>query len=107
MPSSSPDFWTLVLVLVVSAVSGVIGILNKIYQGRAYSIVWVASEFLAAILCGYLAYDTYPNIAQSLPSWVEMPMFVAACAHTGGRLLQFAGDALTAWGEIKSGGKND
>jgi len=105
MPNGSPDLWTLLIVLTISISSGVVSILNKIAQGRAYSLVWVASEFLAAILCGYLAFDVYPQIAPSLPSWVTMPMFVATCAHTGGKLLQIAGDVLTNYSDKFTGGR--
>lgn len=105
MPHNSPDFWTVVLVITVSIVSGVISILNRIAQGKAFSIVWVTSEFLAAILCGYLAFDAYPSAQAILPDWVSLPMFIAACSHTGGRLLQILGDIVTANAEKFGGGK--
>lgn len=91
MPNNNPDFLTLLLAFLVSVASGVVGILNKITEGRPFQIIWVVGEFIAAMLCGYLAYDSYPLVKQHTPEWVTMPVLVAACSYTGGKLLQVAG----------------
>lgn len=93
-PPNNIDAFTLISVLIISAVSGSISILRRIAEGQAVSIVWFLAEFLAAILCGYLAYDTYPAARAYIPDWITMPVFVAVSAHTGGRLLQIAEQTL-------------
>lgn len=90
MTPASPDLWTVVTVLVVSAVSGAVSITRRIAAGTAVTLVWVMSEFMAAILCGWLAFDSYHVAKDFLPDWVTMQVFVAVAAHTGGRLLQSA-----------------
>lgn len=107
MPNNNPDILTLITMLLVSIASGVVSILNKIAQGRAYDVVWVTSEFIAAILCGYLAYDTYAKIASDLPAWMGLPMFVSASAFVGGKLLRTLGDFVSTNLERFSGVKGD
>ncbi len=88
MNRPDPDTLTLLMVVVISALSGVISITQRIVRGTPASAVWFISEFLAAILCGWLAYDAYEVAQLFLPAWVTMPVFVAVSAHTGGRILQ-------------------
>lgn len=83
-------------VLGISAVSGVISIFRRISQGHAAGVFWFISEFMAAILCGYLAYDAFPVLNPYMPDWVTELAFVAFCAHMGGRLLQVSESALYA-----------
>lgn len=87
-PNIPPDIWTFILVMAISTISGVISITHRIVQGRTFKVAWFISEFLAAILCGWLAYDTYYHLYGTLPEWVTMPVFVAMASHAGGRLLQ-------------------
>lgn len=49
-------------------------------------MLWIISEFTAAILCGYLMYDIYPHL--KMPAWATLPLMVAISAHTGGRVFQ-------------------
>lgn len=105
MPKNNPDIYTLITVALISVASGVVGILNKVAHGHACSIAWVVSEFIAAVLCGYLAFDTYPAIVHMLPTWVGLPMFVAVCAYTGGKLLQTSGDLITSVANKQGGWK--
>lgn len=88
MTRPDPDVLTLLMVVVISAVSGIVSITQRIVRGAPASAVWFISEFLAAILCGWLASDAYPVAKLFLPAWVTMPVFVAVSAHTGGRILQ-------------------
>ena len=90
----SPDLWTILVVLIVSLLSGIVSITRRAAQGTPVKAMWLISEFTAAILCGWMAYDVYPRVAHLLPEWVTMIVFVAAAAHSGGRLLQGAGNIL-------------
>lgn len=94
MERPDPDILTVVLVLVISAVSGFVSITQRLLRGAPASALWFISEFLAAILCGWLAYDAFDVIHPFLPAWVTMPVFVAVSAHTGGRLLQVSENAV-------------
>lgn len=82
------DYWSLLGALIISTVSGVISIAQRIVLGQRATLIWVISEFLAAILCGYLMYDIYPKIAADLPKWATLPVLVALAAHVGGRSFQ-------------------
>lgn len=74
--------------LIISIISGTVSITRRIANGQPASIVWVISEFLTAILCGYLMYDAYPHIKPNLPEWTTLPLMVAFAAHAGGRMFQ-------------------
>lgn len=91
---SNPDLITVLTVFVVSVISGVVSITRKVVTGTPASIVWLISEFLAAILCGWLAYDTYDHLKPYLPDWITLIVFVSVCAYSGGRLLQTAEQIL-------------
>lgn len=95
MPQNSPEVLTFLTALIISVVSGSISILNRLVKGHSGGAMWVVSEFLAALLCGYLAWDAYPQIKPYLPGWVSLPIFIAASAHTSGRLLQTVSNLLT------------
>jgi hypothetical protein len=88
------DYWSLLGALIISTVSGVISIAQRIVLGQRATLIWVTSEFLAAILCGYLMYDIYPKIAEDLPKWATLPVLVALAAHVGGRSFQMFERAL-------------
>lgn len=89
-----PDLFTLVTMLLLSAVSGVVSITQRIASGRPATVIWVISEFLAAILAGYLATETYPYLHDYLPEFVRMSTFVSICAYSGGSLMRFAETTL-------------
>ncbi len=84
----APDLFSLIGALVISIISGSISIAQRIVRGQDASLLWITSEYLSAILCGWLAYDTYPAIQDSLPAWMTQPLLVAAVAHFGGRTFQ-------------------
>ena len=83
--NTNHDYWSLLGALIISIVSGVISITQRIILGQRATLIWVTSEFLTAILCGYLMYDIYPKIAADLPKWATLPVLVALAAHVGGR----------------------
>lgn len=85
-----PDIWGLVTALIISTVSGFISIARRILDGAPASCLWIISEFLTAILCGYLMYHVYPTIQSSLPEWFTLPVAIAIAAHIGGRVFQEA-----------------
>ena len=85
---NQPDFWGLVSALIISTVSGFISIARRILQGHPANVLWIISEFLTAILCGYLMYHAYPKIQPSVPEWITLPVAIAVAAHIGGRVFQ-------------------
>ena len=95
MANEAPtDFWSLLGAFIISTISGVISITQRIVLGQRATLIWVISEFLAAILCGYLMFDIYPKIQHNLPLWATLPVMVALAAHVGGRSFQGIEKAL-------------
>lgn len=82
------EFLPIIIVVVVSLLSGFISISQRITRGHPASLLWIVTEFVAALLCGYLMYDLYPMISDTLPNWATMPILVALSAHIGGRSFQ-------------------
>lgn len=93
-PENTPDYWSLAGALIISTISGVISITQRIILGQRATLIWAISEFLAAILCGYLVYDAYPAVQEDLPKWATLPVLVALAAHVGGRSFQMIEKAL-------------
>ena len=93
-PDNTPDYWSLAGALIISTISGVISITQRIVLGQRATLIWAISEFLAAILCGYLVYDAYPALQEDLPKWATLPVLVALAAHVGGRSFQMIEKAL-------------
>ncbi|MCM2973775.1 phage holin family protein [Larsenimonas suaedae] len=83
-----PDFQGMLGAFIISVVSGVVSIMQRIVRGHDANVLWIISEFLAAVLCGYLMYDSYFSIAKHLPGWMTLPVAIALSAHIGGRSLQ-------------------
>ena len=93
-PENTPDYWSLAGALIISTISGIISITQRIVLGQRATLIWAISEFLAAILCGYLVYDAYPALQEDLPKWATLPVLVALAAHVGGRSFQMIEKAL-------------
>lgn len=85
---NNPDLLAMLAALLISTISGFISIAQRIVRGHKASLLWVVSEFAAAILCGYLMFDTYPLLKPQLPEWLTLPVMVALAAHIGGRSFQ-------------------
>lgn len=83
-----PDLLDIVGALIVSIISGFISIARRITSGHPASPLWVISEFMTAILCGYLMYGAYPHIVHLVPNWFTLPIAVAFSAHVGGKIFQ-------------------
>lgn len=91
MPVIVPtDLWDLLGALIVSVISGFVSISRRIINGQKASLLWVISEFLSAILCGYLMYSAYPMLKPDMPKWFTLPVAIAVAAHIGGRVFQEA-----------------
>lgn len=88
------DYWSLLGAFIISIISGAVSITQRIVLGQRATLLWVTSEFLAAILCGYLMYDLYPAIQADLPKWATLPVLVALAAHVGGRSFQMMEKAV-------------
>lgn len=86
--NTPPDLWDLIGAIIVSVISGIVSISRRIIKGQKYSLLWVISEFLSAILCGYLMFTSYPTIVDDVPKWFTLPVAVAVAAHIGGRVFQ-------------------
>ena len=85
---NQPGFYDLLGALIVSVFSGIISISRRVANGHKASLLWVISEFMTAILCGYLMYSAYPHIHEFAPNWFTLPIAVAFAAHTGGKVFQ-------------------
>lgn len=92
--STPPDGIDLIVTFILSVISGTVSIARRILQGQPTSWLWVVSEFLIAILCGYLMYDAYGTLEPWLPKWVTLPVAVAVAAHSGGRIFQESEETL-------------
>ncbi|GEK52316.1 hypothetical protein [Vreelandella venusta] len=88
MPPPSPEWTSLLGAILISVISGIISITQRVARGHAPSFVWVCSEFLTAILCGYLMYNSYSSIEAYMPDWMTKGIAVAFVAHSGGRIIQ-------------------
>jgi len=82
------DFWEIIVALIISSISAAISISRRVLQGHAVSFLWITSEYLTAILCGYLMFNGYPEIQHLLPTGVTLPIAIAVAAHSGGRIFQ-------------------
>lgn len=88
LPPLSPEWTSLLGAILISVISGAVSITQRVARGHAPSFVWVCSEFLTAILCGYLMYNSYPEIQAYMPGWMTQGIAVAFVAHSGGRVIQ-------------------
>lgn len=85
---TNPDIWTYIAALIVSIMSGFISVSNRILKGHLVTTLWLVSEMLTAVLCGYLMFESYLKVTDILPNWVTPPVAIALAAYTGGRLFQ-------------------
>ena len=94
--NTGPEVWDIIGALIVSIVSGAISISRRVVSGYPASMLWVVSEFLTAILAGYLMFSAYPHIVDTVPKWFTLPVAVAFSAHVGGRVFQEIENGLVA-----------
>lgn len=91
---TNQQFWDLFGVLIISAMSGFISVGRRLMRKTDPSVLWVLCEFCACLLTGYLASGAYPEYREFLPKGVTLPVFVAICAHYGGRFFQLSEIAI-------------
>lgn len=87
-PNVPPDLSELLAAFALSILSGAISISQRVAKGHASTFLWIVSEFMTAILCGYLMFSAYPALAPHLPDYITLPIAVALAAHSGGRIFQ-------------------
>lgn len=87
---TDPDLWGAIGVFLLSAVSGLIAIANRLAAGQKFSWIWFSSQLAGALLAGYLVADAYPLIQAELPSWCTQPITVSLAAYFGGKLFSIA-----------------
>ena len=83
-----PEIASVIIVLIVSLISGLNSLVIKMKQGYKFSVLWFISEYSMCILFGFLAFDVYPTIKVYLWEWMTVWIFVAVAAHIGGRFIQ-------------------
>lgn len=96
-PDNQPNqqYWDLFGVLIISAMSGFISVGRRLLRKTDPSVMWIISEFTACLLTGYLASGAYSECKDMLPRGITLPIFVAICAHFGGRFFQFSELAIS------------
>lgn len=88
--SSDPNLWSALGALLIATVSGLIAIGNRLAGGYKFSWVWFFAQLSSAVLVGYLVWDAYPYLKDSLPAWVTQPLLVSVSAHYGGKIFSLA-----------------
>ena len=83
-----PEWMAMLGALIIAIASGFISIAQRIIRGHNASLLWVLSEFTAAILFGYLMYNAYPDLEPYLPPGITVLVAVSFAAHMGGRCFQ-------------------
>jgi hypothetical protein len=92
----SPETWGIIGAFCITIVSATVSILTRIISGHKVTFLWVFTEYLAAILFGYLVYHAYPVVAPILPDYITLPMLVAVAAHSGGKFFKEIEAALVS-----------
>lgn len=92
--NSFSEVVNVVVTLVISLISCFISISRRILKGHAVSFLWVISEFMSAILCGYIVYYSYPALDPYLPDYITPIIAITVAAHCGGRVFQEIEDVV-------------
>ena len=87
---SDPEIWSVVVSVIVAIISGLIAIANRLAAGQKFSWLWFLTQLGGALLAGYLMWDVYPVIKDSLPQWCTKPIMVSIAAHYGGKIFNVA-----------------
>lgn len=96
-PDNEPSYFAQVAgAIIISLTSGLISVGRRLLKGTGLPLLWVVTEVGAAVLVGFLAWDTYPNLQDSMPHSITRLIFTCACAHLGGRILQHAENIIEA-----------
>ena len=89
-----PELWQYLLSFGISIITGFISISHRILNGHVATLLWVISEMITAVLCGYLMFGTYPRLENILPSWITLPVAIALASYSGGRLFYYCEKGL-------------
>lgn len=82
---NQPDLWGFLGALFISALSGAIAVANRLAGGHPFSLIWFCAQLGGSLLAGYLMWDMYPLVVDTLPAWATMPICVSVAAHFGGK----------------------
>ena len=91
---NDPNIWGVVGAVVMSLLSGFISVANSMAGGQKFSFLWASAQLTGAVLAGWLVWDMYPVVADSLPAWLTQPIMTALAAHYGGKLFSIAEKVL-------------
>ena len=91
---NDPNIWGFVGAVVISLISGFISVANALAGGQKFSLIWAAAQLSAAVLAGWLVWDMYPTVEDSIPAWLTQPIATALAAHYGGKLFSLAEKVL-------------
>ena len=94
LPPAVIDFF---MVLTLSSIGGLIAIGRRIQRGHHATFIWLLTEYLTAILSGYLMYTAFPYLSGWLPDWITSPIAIAFAAHSGGRVIQACEGAMVGY----------
>lgn len=90
------DWVTIIGVLIIALMSGFISIAQRIARGHKVSFLWIVSEIIAAVLCGWIAHDAFTHYKAYIPKWLSPVMVISLSAFMGGRIFQAAEAILWA-----------
>jgi len=79
-----------ILALFISLGTGILSIAQALAGGQKFSIFWLIAQLLGAIIAGWLVWDMYPVIADTVPAWLTQPIATSIAAHFGGKLFNIA-----------------
>lgn len=94
-----PNIWGVLTAVLLSLISGFIAVANALANGQKFSIMWLTAKLAGAVLAGWLVWDMYPWIADSVPAWFTQPIATSIAAHYGGQLFSLVEKVLgRRWG---------
>jgi hypothetical protein len=88
--TGDPNVWSALASLVIVVVSGLLAVGHRLAAGQKFSWTWFFVQMGGAVLAGYLMWDLYPVIHESLPLWCTQPIMISLAAHYGGKFFSLA-----------------
>ena len=79
-----------ILALIISLGTGILSVAQALAGGHKFSVFWLIAQLLGAIIAGWLVWDMYPVIADTVPAWLTQPIATSIAAHFGGKLFNIA-----------------
>jgi hypothetical protein len=88
-----------IFAVVLSLLSGFLSVASALAKGQKFSLLWLSAQLTGAVLAGWLVWDMYPVIADSVPGWFTQPIATSVAAHYGGKLFSIVEGVLgKRWG---------